>query len=122
MKKLWVLSLSLFFAPHLVRAADATGVVISEFMTANGSTVLDEDGSYSDWIELLNASSQPVNLAGYYLTDSEKTLPKWQFPDVTIDPGRFLVVFASGKDRARPGKELHTSFKLDPDGQFLGLV
>jgi hypothetical protein len=36
-----------------------------------------------------------------------------------IQPGGYLVVFASGKDRAVAGTVLHTDFSLDADGEYL---
>ena len=57
------------------------------------------------------------------LTDSAGTLQKWLFPaGVTLQPGEFLVVFASGKDRAVAGQELHTNFNLSASGEYLALV
>jgi len=44
-------------------------VVISEFLSSNGSSLLDEDGDASDWIEIHNPTASPVQLFGYFLTD-----------------------------------------------------
>ena len=44
------------------------------------------------------------------------------FPAVKIEAGGFLLVFASGKNRANPDGELHASFKLGAGGEYLGLV
>ena len=94
--------------------------VISEFMAANETTLADEDGDFSDWIEIFNSADQPVDLAGYYLTDNSQVLNRWVFPSVILDPGEWLVVFASGKDR--DVGELHTDFKLSAGGEYLALV
>ncbi len=114
-----ILSLSPWVAPSL-QAASA--VIISEFMAANGTTLADDDGEYSDWIELSNLSSAPVNLLNWSLTDSPGSLTKWRFPATNLPPGGFLVVFASEKDRRVPGAPLHTNFKLSAGGEFLALV
>jgi len=95
---------------------------ISEFMASNTRTLLDEDGETSDWIELHNFSSTNVNLRGWYLTDSAGNLRKWSFPETNLAPDRYIVVFASGKDRRTPGKPLHTNFKLAAEGEYLALV
>ena len=97
-------------------------VVISEFMASNGRTLADEDGDYSDWIELYNGGAAAVNLDGWFLTDNANNLTKWRFPAVSLEPRGFLVVFASGKDRAVPGAPLHTSFNLAAGGEYLALV
>jgi hypothetical protein len=39
-------------------------VIINEFVAVNRAGLTDEDGDYSDWIEIYNRSNQPVNLAG----------------------------------------------------------
>ena len=105
-------------------------LVISEFMASNSSNppleageLLDEDGDSSDWIEIYNPTDTTVSLAGWYLTDDGSDLTKWQFPAAALDPGGFLAVFASGKDRAVAGSELHTNFRLDADNpEYLALV
>ncbi|MBI5385381.1 MAG: lamin tail domain-containing protein [Verrucomicrobia bacterium] len=97
-------------------------VFISEFMASNNGPLKDEDGEYSDWIELYNASSNTVNLDGWFLTDSARNLNKWRFPAANIGAYSYLVVFASNKDRTNAGAPLHTNFRLDAARDFLGLV
>ncbi len=95
---------------------------INEIVAANKTGLKDEDGEYSDWIEIFNPDGAPVSLAGYRLTDDPLKLGKWTFPAVTLNPGAYLVVFASGKDRANPTNKLHASFSLGIEGEFLALV
>lgn len=97
-------------------------VIISEFMASNSTGLQDEDSDYEDWIELFNQSSSPVNLSGWFLTDDSADLKKWAFPDVVIAPGEMMIVFASNKNRAEAGQELHTNFKLASSGEYLGLI
>lgn len=96
--------------------------IISEFMASNDGLLLDEDGDSSDWVEILNAGDAPVDLSGWYLTDSADRLDKWRFPAVELSPGETTVVFASDKDRQIPNQELHTNFKLASAGEYLALV
>ncbi len=95
---------------------------INEFMALNSATLTDGDGEYSDWIELYNADDVPVNLLGWALTDDASLPRRWVFPEVTLEAGSYLVVFASGKDRSVAGSELHTSFRLSGDGEYLALT
>ena len=88
-------------------SADPT-VVISEFMALNNTTLADEDGTYSDWIELYNSSTNTVNLGGWYLANKATNLTHWMFPSTNLGPSQFLVVFASNKDRRVAGAPLHT--------------
>lgn len=100
----------------------AVGPIITEFMADNANGLADSDGENSDWIEIFNPTDAPVNLAGYHLTDDQQDLDLWTFPDVQLNPGVFLVVFASGKDRVDPAAELHTNFRLSLEGEYLALV
>lgn len=97
-------------------------VSISEFMASNSSSLADEDGEYSDWIELYNDGTDAVSLEGWGLTDTQEDPYEWVFPDITIDAGARLVVFASQKDRTDPLSELHTNFKLSSEGEYLALT
>ncbi len=91
---------------------DADKIKISELMVKNDATLLDSDGEFSDWFELVNTSDSPVALAGWRVSDGEDK-SVWSFPDVTIDAGGYLLVFASSKESA--GTELHASFSLSED-------
>jgi hypothetical protein len=97
-------------------------VVISEFMASNRSTLADEDAAFEDWIEIHNTGAAPVNLLNWSLTDSAAQPARWRFPATNLTAGARLVVFASGKDRRIPGRELHTDFRLSAGGEYLALV
>ncbi|MDB4787666.1 lamin tail domain-containing protein, partial [Akkermansiaceae bacterium] len=96
--------------------------IISEFMASNSGTINDEDGDSSDWIEIHNPDASPVDLDGYRLTDDAGLPTLWTFPAVTLAAGDYLIVFASGKDRAVSGSELHTNFKLSASFGDLALA
>jgi hypothetical protein len=106
----------------LTLPASAASVRISEFLADNAGGLRDADGQSPDWIELHNESALPVNLAGWRLTDSAGAPAKWIFPAVNLPANGYLVVFASGKNRAVAGGELHTNFQLARDGGYLALV
>lgn len=110
-------------------AARGPAAVISEFLAINAAKyppglgeLLDEDNESSDWIELCNPLDEPVDLAGWYLTDDPADLTRWRIPALTLEPEQFAIVFASGKDRQTPGEPLHTNFSLSSDPDFLALV
>ncbi|MFT5528181.1 MAG: hypothetical protein ACI9HK_006169, partial [Pirellulaceae bacterium] len=97
-------------------------VIITEFLASNSSVETDSDGDYSDWIELHNTTNSPFDLTGWSLTDDNSNLTKWQLPAETISGNDYLLVFASGKDRAVAGEQLHTNFQLSATGEYLALV
>ncbi len=81
-------------------SAQTTVLTINELVSSNNSTLADEDGDYEDWIEIYNGGGTAVNLNGYGLTDNPGNPFKWVFPAETIQPGQFLIVWASDKERA----------------------
>lgn len=88
----------------------ADHLLINEVVADNLSTLKDENGVYSDWIELYNPTDRAVALKGLYLSDTKDELTKWAFPDVSIDSGGFLIVFCDGN---LEGDTLHTNFFLN---------
>ena len=96
--------------------------IISEFTADNIGVLLDEDGDSSDWIEITNPTGTASILNNYYLTDDPDDLTKWKIPFSVINQGESLLVFASGKDRAVSGQELHANFSLRASGEYLALV
>lgn len=118
------LSLWLLFTtePRVPNQTRIGRVIITEFMARNNSTLTDEDGDYSDWIEIQNAEDAAVDLGGWHLTDNDQDLTKWRFPRTILAGGDHLIVFASGKDRSVVGSALHTNFRLNSSGEYLGLV
>ena len=107
----------------------ADNFLVTEFMADNNHTLQDHEGDYSDWIEIYNPDPVAHTLTGYHLTDSASNRTKWEFPAVTLGAGSYLVVFASGKNRALTWTdvggthtEYHTNFKLAAGGGYLALV
>ena len=96
--------------------------IISEIVAENQNGYSDDDLNRSDWIELFNPDESAWSLKGWTLSDDPSALDKWQFPDISIGSKRFLVVFASGKDRSQLGAPLHTNFRLAAKGEFLALT
>ena len=100
--------------------ASTPGILITEVMAANTRTVADDQGSYSDWIELHNPTDTPIPLLGYTLTDDPTASAKWSLPVSALAPGAFLVVWASGLDQVTP-EGWHASFRLNRGGEYVGL-
>lgn len=111
----------LLLAPRLTGSpADQLATLrINEFVATNGSGLTDADGAFVDWLELYNASSRPINLGSWALTDDRHQPQKWPLPERMLPAGGYLVIYLSGKDRR--AEEWHTNFKLQRAGEFLGL-
>lgn len=117
--------------PATARGVSNGPVVISELMAGPQNPVTGEKGQPVDWFELYNQSNQPVHLLGWSASDDPKTPDKWALPDITIAPGEYLLVYASGGRGAEPGDSsaagasppagLHADFKLSGNGGQVGL-
>ncbi|NBR83964.1 MAG: hypothetical protein EBY09_05150 [Verrucomicrobia bacterium] len=118
----WLLALGLAQGVALTAAERFDSVYLSEFLTINRAGLRDDDGDHSGWIELHNGGTSPVNLAGWSLTDARTNLTRWRFPGLVLLPDKYLLVFASAKDRTKDLAHLHTNFKLAPEGSYLALV
>ena len=107
----------------LVTPAALGSVIINEFLANNVTGLSNEFGSQEDWIELYNPGPVAVNLLGWSLTDDNTDSNLWTFPSVTLNAGQYLVVFADAMDLKTYGgtNRLHTNFKLNEAGGYLGL-
>ena len=102
--------------PRLLLTGD---VIISEFLASNEAVFADGYGEYRDWIELRNASPEPVDLTGWKLVDSDA---QWPLPPIVLGVEEYVVFFASDRDGQDPAGYWHTNFKLSASGDYLALV
>lgn len=92
--------LLLVLLAFLATASPASAqIVLNEIVSANDSTLSDENGDYSDWFEIFNSGASEVELTGWGLSDAPKQPFKWVLRDARLKAGEFMTVFASGKDR-----------------------
>jgi len=109
--------ISIVLCLGLCGEGQAQTLIINEFMASNDSTIQDPQGEYEDWVEIYNAGSETLDLAGFFLTDELNSRTKWQFPSgspelTTIQPQGFLLVWLDG-DTTDDG--LHAGFRLAAD-------
>ncbi len=101
-----------------IMESDNPQLFINEFMASNDSTIADEYGEYDDWIEIYNGDENPVWLGDKYLSDNLLNFDKWQLPDVTLQSGEFILIWADNDPEQGPN---HTNFKLDQNGEEIGI-
>lgn len=95
---------------------------ISEIVPSNSYTIKDNNGEYSDYIEIYNGYND-MSLEGFKLSDSEYDTKKWVFPDITIKKGEYLIIYASGKnDCDLENRVCHLNFKLNSEGEVITLT
>ena len=95
-------------------------VYINEVCSKNSNNLKDENGEYSDWIELYNTENEAIDLHEYYISDDKSDLYKWNFPNQTILQSKsFLILYADSKNNTNI--LFHTNFKLSSNGETLYL-
>lgn len=72
---------------------------INEVCATNSESLYDEDSDTPDWIELYNYSAEPVNLSSWKISDKPNSELAWQFPDTTLKPNEYIIVYASAKNK-----------------------
>lgn len=82
----------------------ASALVINEVLLAGDGTPY--NGQFCDAVEIRNRSGEPVDTAGWYLTDDENQL-KYALPSRTLAPGECLVLLCDRRNEA-----WHTGFGL----------
>ena len=88
------------------------GVYISEFGGSTGSVA-------SDWVEIYNSTGSAVSLGGYGLSNNPKNPAKWVFPDISIEPGEYLLLYATGSADKAQKKNLKLNFCISSTGEAL---
>lgn len=97
--------------------------VINELMASNDIVYYDDFFEFDDWIEIYHEGGV-LNLAGYYLSDDENNLTKWQIPSTnagvtTVLPNDHIIFWC---DNDVDQGEDHVGFKLSPDGEGVFLT
>jgi hypothetical protein len=99
--------------------ASHSQVIISEVMSSNRMTILDEFQEYSDWLEIANVSDSTISLAGYRISDQPNFDSAWVIPDLRIDAGSQLLIYASGKNLAQIPLYWNTIITQGDTGKYL---
>ena len=97
-----------------------TGLVISEVMPSNAAAVTDENGNYTDWIEIWNSTDHTINLEGLGLSDKGDRI-RFLFPDVSLEADGRVVVFCDNTNQSDPNRAFHAKFKLSSVGETVYL-
>ncbi len=93
-------------------------ISINEIMPANSSMYMDSTWNYSGWAEFYNQGDAPVNLCGYYLSDTPSNPEKYRIPNEYIIPSKGYAVYWFGHHDLSAKQ---ANFKLDCEGATLYL-
>jgi hypothetical protein len=90
---------------------DPDAIVINEVMSHS-------HGNLTDWVELYNTTGSAIDIGGWFLSDSDSNLTKYEFEaGTTIGSGEYLVVYEDVNfgDTNDPG--CHSVFAFSENGE-----
>ena len=87
-------------------------VVINEVCSNNYAAQSNENGDYSDYIELYNPGKTTVSLDGCFLSDDEKDLEKYALEGISIPAKGYTLIWL----------DKESSFRISRDGEKLFLT
>lgn len=95
-------------------------LTINELCPSNKTGTM-EGGSYPDWIELYNSSSESISLKGFYISDDEADLTKFPLAKDTlvVPAGGVLILWADGD---ADETDFHLGFSLSAAGEVVTLL
>lgn len=108
--------------------AETLDIQVSEILIANRSSLPDENGVFSDVVELHNETSESISLSGWYLSDRVEQRFRFRLPDVSIPAGGYLLILCDGENYTAGNGTIHANFALtakeelcltDPAGNYL---
>ena len=126
MKRIFTILLLILAAASL-RAQNVIDLIISEVMVANTTSVTDDYGERTPWIEVFNTSQGTVNIAGCFFSDDPSNLTKSQIVKgdlrTKIGPRQVALFFADGNSSKGtfylnfPLREGSTLYLVSNDGR-----
>lgn len=107
---------------YFVPADAVSGLIINEIATQNQS-YRDEYGDKDDWIEIYNNSSEPIDIANFFVSDKlnnkvKHRIKRGKNDETIIQPGTYKLLWADGDVNQGP---LHLSFRLSAEGEAFGI-
>lgn len=99
---------------------------INEILASSTSCCPDQSSGrdeFDDWIEIYNAGTESIDIGGMYFSQNKKKplghlIPVTDPQLTTIPPGGFLLLWADGSPEQGV---LHLKFKLNQEGEYIGL-
>jgi concanavalin A-like lectin/glucanase superfamily protein/CotH protein/lamin tail-like protein/chitobiase/beta-hexosaminidase-like protein/Fn3 domain-containing protein len=101
----------------------------SDFVLPAGAILVNEllahsDTEPSDWVEFYNTSESPINIGGWFISDNDTDLMKYEIEENSILPPHGYAVFYAdpnfGPGSVDPGS--HTGFALSENGEKVYLT
>ena len=68
------------------------GLIITEVISSN-TKYSPFNKKYCDMVEIYNGTDEPIDLSEYFLSDKESELQKYNLPEVTLEAGKYYVIY-----------------------------
>jgi hypothetical protein len=102
-------------ADYAQQPPETGGVVINEILAHSHAEA-------PDWIELYNTNNHAINIAGWFLSDDEQDLKKYEIPATKIIEPYGYILFYEDLHFGNPAAAgAHTPFGLSENGETLFL-
>jgi hypothetical protein len=88
-------------------------LLIWEVMTSNDSYLPQSLGKCYDWVELMNASNEEIQLSQYSLTEDGDVPGMYRLPEKVLAPGETVVIILSGDESLSTKRYDHAGFTLN---------
>ena len=98
-----LLGVLLLTASQTVLGQGAKNIVISEVLTSNATSIVDEFGQREAWIELENTSFSSYNVRGMFITTNRSVLKDMSAPERI----KLMSIIPSGEERTSIGPRQH---------------
>ncbi len=96
---------------------DDTGIIPEPGSVVINEVLAHAHADASDWIELHNTTAAAINIGGWFLSDSDTDLTKYQIADGIVIAGNGYLVFYQDQDFGNPADPgCHTAFALSENG------
>ncbi|MBE0535750.1 MAG: lamin tail domain-containing protein [Phycisphaerae bacterium] len=102
-----------FFAMPTPGEANIDTVIINEVLSHSHAVA-------ADWIELYNASDAAIDIGGWFLTDNQNDLRKYEIPEPTVlEAGAFAVFYEDQHFGNSGAVGVHVPFGLSENGEVV---
>ena len=93
-------------------------IIVNEIFADNGECCVDDFDETEDFVELINLSSEPIDLAGYFFGDENggSTIPSGSPELTTVPSGGVILLWFDNDEEQGP---LHIDAKLNNSGETI---
>lgn len=113
MKKLFLTAIVAMAVCLSVGAQSRSGLYINEVMLDNDSSMVDDFGQHSAWVELFNSTHAPMEIKSIYITSDRTTAPLENLKHHTAADSAKVYAVPLGDVNTKIPKRQHIIFWLD---------